>query len=124
MEISEEAKNTILLRLLRTIAVIASKEYQERIWIEGRGPEVDDFDETYIFFSEDSDLVIQHLEKFELSENQKTLLKNFKVKFENVAGDLYWPPEFIDTPEWKQIMEMAEEVLQAFDYKPRLSWRL
>lgn len=25
---------------------ISSKEYQKRIWIDGKGPEVDDFDDT------------------------------------------------------------------------------
>ena len=32
---------------------------------------------------------------------------------------IYLPQDFIDTPEWTKITELAKDVLVAFDWKPK-----
>ena len=41
----------------------------------------------------------------------------FLNEFRTFADENNYPEEFIDTPEWARITEMAKEVLKAFDYQ-------
>ena len=48
-------REQILISVLETIKDISDKEYQRRVWIEGRGPECHDFDEAVCDFFGDGD---------------------------------------------------------------------
>ncbi len=61
MKLKEEDKKYILNKHLRNISHIASKEYQEMVWIRGEGPEVDDFDETACHFFDDRDPILKNI---------------------------------------------------------------
>jgi len=115
-------RQQILVSCLEIIAGISDKKYQERVWIQAKGPEVDDFDETTCNFFQDGNGIIQNYKEFELTDQQYHLLVEFRDEFEifcsGPALKYYLPQEFIDTPEWTRITEMAKEVLIAFDYKP------
>ena len=115
----KKLKKKILVALLRSVACIASKEYQKRVWIEARGPEVDDFDETVNDFSYCYDGVIQELNELNINQKQAELIKEFQKEFKIFYDDNDLPQLFIDTPEWTRITEMAEDLLQAFNYKKR-----
>lgn len=110
-------KKRILNEFLRRISHISDKEYQERVWIQGKGPEIDDFDETCCHFFDDGDPILERYKEYAITETQYDLLKKFRNRFSDFAddNDLAW--EFINTPEWEQIMGMAKEVLQAFNYQ-------
>ena len=116
MQLTDEAKKSILDFVLRLIGHIADIEYQKRVWIRGEGPEVDDFDETVCHFFQEGDGVIEKYKDFGLTENQLQVLKKFRNQFEEFSDKNDFPEEFIDTPEWKKITEMAKEVLKAFHY--------
>lgn len=111
MEIDREQ---ILASVLNTIEGIADKEYQRKVGIRGEGPEVDDFDETCFFFFDDGDPLLENYKDFKITEAQYQILKNFRDKFKVFADEYDFPEEFIDTPEWNEIVEMAKEVLKAF----------
>jgi hypothetical protein len=113
----EIERNQILISFLETIEGISSKEYQRRVWIEGRGPECDDFDETVNWFFDDGRLVLKKYKDFGITDIQYLLLKKFFDEFEAFSDEHDWPPEFIDSPEWTKISEMAKEVLKAFHWK-------
>ncbi len=113
MEINREQ---ILNSVLETIQCISDKEYQKRIWIQGKGPECDDFDETCCNFFGDGDPLIENYKDFGITDSQHQILKTFRDQFRIFSDENSWPPEFIDTPEWDEITKMAKEVLQAFNY--------
>jgi hypothetical protein len=115
--LNKEARKQILTSVLETVEGISNKEYQERVWIRGEGPEVDDFDETVNFFFLDGEGVIEKYKEFELTEDQYQLLKKFRDKFRIFSKENNFPERFIDTPEWTKITEMAKEVLSAFNFK-------
>ena len=115
--LTDEEKEYILNKFLKNISHISDKDYQRRVWIYGKGPECDDFDETCCHFFDDGDPVLEHYKDFWITESQYQILKKFRDKFEAFADDNNWPHEFIDTPEWNEITEMAKEVLQAFNYQ-------
>lgn len=118
-------KKQILISVLETLVGISDKEYQKRVWILGKGPEVDDFDETVCNFFQDGNGIIQNYKDFEVTDIQYHLLVKFRDEFEafcrGPALRYYLPQEFIDTPEWARIMEMAKEVLEAFNYRKKLA---
>jgi len=115
--LTKKAKKKILTSVLETIDNISDKKYQKRIWIHGEGPEVDDFDETCCNFFGDGDPLLENYTDFGLTKSQYLLLKKFRDKFRSFSNKNFHPSEFIDTPEWKEVMEMAKEVLRVFDYR-------
>jgi len=117
MQLSDEEKKQILTSVLETIEGISDKGYQKRVWIRGEGPECYDFDEACCDFFGDGDPLIENYKDFGITESQYRLLKTFRDKFRAFSRKNNWPPEFIDTPEWEKIMEMAKEVLKAFNYQ-------
>ncbi len=115
--LTNEAKRQILMSVLQTIEGVSDKGYQKRVWIEGKGSKVDDFDETCCNFFGDGDPLLENYKDFGLTRNQYLLLKKFRDKFEVFSNENDFPEEFIDTPEWEKIMDLAKEVLRAFNYK-------
>lgn len=109
-------RKQILLSVLETIEGISNKEYQERVWIRGEGPECDDFDETCCNFFGDGDPMLENYKDFKITESQYHILKKFRDKFRSFSDENDWPPKFINTPEWGEITEMAKEILQIFNY--------
>lgn len=117
MKLTEEAKKDILTCVMDRVAAIADREYQKRVWIRGEGPECDDFDETCCNFFQDGDGIIQNYKDFKIAENQYQILKKFREKFRAFSDENNWPQEFVDSPEWEKITEMANDVLKAFNYQ-------
>jgi hypothetical protein len=52
-----------------------------------------------------------------LTDHQYHILKHFRDQFRIFSDENDWPPDFIDTPEWAKIMELAKDVLKAFNYQ-------
>ena len=106
----------ILQSYLDTIYGISNKEYQERVWVRGEGPECDDFTETVCHFFDDGDPVINHYRDYEITYEQYQLLKKFRDDFRVFSDQYNEAFEFINTSEWAEIMEKAKAVLKAFNY--------
>lgn len=115
--LTEEDRKYILNEHLRNIHHISDKEYQKRVWIQGKGPECDDFDETCCHFFDDGDPILENYKDFGITEAQYKVLRKFRDAFRTFSDENNWPPEFIDTPEWAKIMSLAKEVLKAFNYR-------
>ncbi len=115
--LTNKAKKQILTSVLETINNISDKKYQKKIWIHGEGPEVDDFDETCCNFFGDGDPLLENYKDFGLTEFQYLVLKKFRNNFRSFSDKHYHPSEFIDTPEWNEIIKIAKEVLKAFNYE-------
>lgn len=116
MKLTNEAKRDILDFVLRLVAAIADIEYQKRVWIRGEGPEVDDFDETACHFLHEGAGVLEKYKEFEITEIQYQELKKLRDKFKDFSDKHNWPQEFIDSPEWAKIMNLAKDVLKKFNY--------
>jgi hypothetical protein len=112
-------RKQIMTTFLGILDNISDKEYQKRVWIRGEGPEVDDFDETICHFFQEGNGIIEKYKDFGLTEHQYQILKKFRDLFEIFADTNDFPQEFIDTSEWKEIMEMAKDVLKVFNYPTR-----
>ncbi len=112
--LNDEDRKYILNQFLINISGISDKEYQKRVWIQGEGPECDDFDETVCHFFDDGDPILDKYKEFGITDDQYHLLKKFRDNFESFSDDNHWPPEFIDSPEWEKIMKQAKEILTAF----------
>jgi hypothetical protein len=109
----------VLKEFLQNLYRISSKEYQERIWIKGIGPECHDFDEAVNDFFGDGDPILENYQAYGLSRSQYQILKNFHDEFRIFADANDIPEEFINSPEWAKIMNMAKEVLKAFNFSKK-----
>lgn len=114
--LTEDSRKDILNSFLQTIQSISDIEYQKKVWIHGE-PLGTDFDETVNNYSLDSEGILINYKDFKISEFQLEILKKFDQLFQNFYKENNWPPDFIDTPEWNEIVQMAKEVLQSFNYK-------
>ena len=108
-------RRQIMETFIRIMEHISDKGYQKRIWINGEGPEVDDFDETVCHFFQEGDGILEKYKDFGLTEYQYQLLKKFRDRFETFSNENDLPEEFIDTSEWERIMDMAKEVVKALN---------
>lgn len=113
MKLSESDRNDIIKGYINIVTRISDVEYQKRVWIRGEGPECDDFDETTCQFFDVSDPMLQDTKNFKFP--QLALLKEFSDNYRKFSEENYWPPEFINTVEWKKIIRMAKGVLQYFN---------
>ena len=111
-------KNPTLEAFLAEVIGIADKEYQKRVWIRGEGPEIDDFDETVCRYSNAADLLFERHKNCDISAIQMHLIRKLHQQFEKFWKNNDFPQQFIDTPEWTHITELAKEVLRAFNYDP------
>lgn len=68
-------------------------------------------------FFDDGEPILQNYQDYGLSQNQYRFLKKFYDEFRIFADNNDSPENFIDTPEWEKIMNMAKEVLEAFNYQ-------
>ena len=114
-------RKQILESLLDVIAGISDKEYQKRVWIRGEGPEVDDFDETTNNFIGDGKFILREYKIFGITDQQydllKTLWDNYDAFCSGVALKYYLPENFINTPEWTHVTELAQGVIKSFNYQ-------
>ena len=108
----KQVVNSFLDNLYR----ISNQEYQKRVWIEGKGPEVHDFDEAVCDFFDDGDPMLKDYQAYGVTHAQYLVLKEFRDQFQQFADDNYAAEDFIDTPEWARVMDMAKDVLKAFNY--------
>jgi hypothetical protein len=110
-------KQNVLNNFLQVLFGISNKRHQERVWIRGEGPECDDFTETVCFFFEIGDFILEDYKSYGISKEQFILLKQFRYDFEQFSDKNSWAADFIDTPEWAEIMTKANNVLKAFNFQ-------
>ena len=116
---SPEIKKQILKGFIEVFPRISNKEFQRRVWIEGRGPECDDFIDTCCDFFGVCDDFIENYKDFGITNEQRDLLVKFRDEFRKFSDEHDFPQLFIDTPEWGKITDMAKEVMQAFNYQEK-----
>ncbi len=116
----KEEKKGVLNRFLETISIISDKNFQERIWIKGLGPECSDFDETICDFFDNGEDIMPNHNKYNISNCQYQILlilyKRIREFSDNTPEGLE-DKIIISNPEWYKIREIAKEVLEAFNYK-------
>jgi len=112
-------KTKILNNHLETISGIADREYQERVWIRGEGPECDDYTESICHFFDDGDPIISNYRDYAITERQLSLLVSLRGAVQDFNSNIRFAlgPDFLYSPEWNKITMMAKEVLQAFGYQ-------
>jgi len=122
VSLSNEEKKHTLNEYIRIISHIQDKFYQKRIWILCEGPECQAFDDAVCDFFDIGDPILKNYKEFGVTENQYKLLKKFRDQFKSFSDENDFPELFIDTPEWTKIMDMAKDVLKAFNYSKKPLW--
>ncbi len=119
---SNSFRRTYLNSMLLIIESLANQDYQRRVWIEAKGPEVDSFDDTICDYAHFVDIVLNNPNLYPLTEAQEGALRSLTVIFEdfykNGLGSCYTyePQYFINSTEWKKVSEEATRVLKVFGY--------
>lgn len=109
-------RKQIMETFLSILDNISDKEYQERVWIRGEGPECDDFTETVCHFGQEGDAIIEECNEFGITPVQLNILMRFRDVFSTFPRKYDLPEEFINSSEWESVVMMAKEVLKAFNY--------
>ena len=117
MMLNEEEKQYALKEYLRNISNLQDKEYQSRIWIRGEGPECQAFDDAVCDFFDIGDPILEDYRDFGITEDQFKVLKKLREEFRIFADENDFPEEFISSLKWSEIMNLARNVLNAFNYQ-------
>jgi hypothetical protein len=111
----------ILKTFLENLDGLSDPNYQERVWVNGLGPECSSFKDDICDYFDYSEGILQDYKLFGLSSNQWQALNEFDKKLRIFCDTI---PEIVDekeeillNPKWHVIQQMAKEVLRAFNYK-------
>ena len=100
-----------------TIKKISDKDYQKRIWVrhEDMDKIVDSYDDTTMYFGEDSDAVLKYADEIEMTDKQHEMLK--KLNEMVTAYDMSderpdEAKEIVEDPKWDEIRSYAKLVYE------------
>lgn len=110
-----EDRQYTLNEFLRHVSHITDLAYQRRIWIRNEGPECQAFDDAVCDFFDIGDPILSNYKKFGITEIQYNSLIRLRQQFKDFTDTHDCPEDFIDTPEWAQIMKLAKDVLVVFN---------
>jgi hypothetical protein len=120
MDTKDADRKQIMETFIRSISHVADEEYQKRVWIEGRGPECDDFDDFINYFLDESEAILEKYKDFNITNSQYHLLLKFQDELNAFCDKNDYPREFISSLEWKKIMEIAKEIVKVFNYQKKI----
>jgi hypothetical protein len=109
--------------LLSKIESVSDKEYQRKDWIPSEGRVSPKFDETAMYILEIGDSVLDEDQDYGLNDIQRYSLERFRnelLEFGLSIGRYHYVRDFIDTPEWTRVTEMAKDVLIVLNMKAPL----
>lgn len=98
---------------------LGDPEYQQRVWIEQRGPEVDDYDDATMYFMDKCEEIFGKPNGFEgvdiAIKNYLKILYDRVCKFDKeIANNIPEgrEEEIINHPEWRKIQKIANETYE------------
>lgn len=112
-------RKAILDNFLDNITNISDREYQKRVWIRAEGPECDDLSETICEFCDGVRIIFTDYKNYNITDAQYRLMLELRNEFKAFYNTHYDPSEFIYSPEWEKIMQMAKNVLIAFNFQKK-----
>lgn len=112
----------ILEEFLKNIFRLSDEAYQQRVWVQAAGPECNDIDDSVCDFFDDGDPILENYKEFGITEIQFEILMNLhqKLRIFTDSYGVYYPDKstekLIKMPEWREIRNLAKEVLNAFNF--------
>lgn len=117
-------ENLVWIRKIASvIREFSSKEYQDRVWVKGLGPEVSSYEEAMCKLFDDlgfSRLIDVEWRQVGLNESQIAELKKFREKllnFDKDVPEIPRPKDIIERSSWNQICECASKALESLELK-------
>jgi hypothetical protein len=115
---SKKKPITILRNLLNSgIKLLGDAEYQMRIWVQGKGPEVDSYDEAVMYFLDTcEDIFKAPLEYDGIDSTNLVSLKDLYEKVLRYNNAIYHERNSEDVarilrdPQWHEIQKSAQKV--------------
>ena len=116
-------RETWLRRILDATRDLADERYQERIWVHGKGPEVDSSTEALIRLIDDYDLaafIAEAAKKAWISNAQLAALRRLDAALARYSdgGQKGDDAARIASREWLRIREIAKTTLDNFTSPP------
>jgi len=120
LTVQRGVKENVLAEIVSLLGEFADGEYQKRVWLEGRGPEVSSFvDATIAFISgcEIDHVITVEWTEWGLPTEAVEPLKRFRQRLGGylaiVGSD---PPiaEVLPDPRWNEIRQLAQRALDGF----------
>lgn len=109
---------------LENIQCLASKSFQERVWLKGIGPEVDDYNEAILmYYSSIPKIEAEALERLKTAFSEEEI--QVIMKFHGVLNDFIkkngWDlthKELMENQEWINVREEAKKICDYFKVEP------
>ena len=117
-------RKTWLERILGTIRDLSDADYQQRVWVCGRGPEADSTPKTICRLLDDYDLagfLARSGKQRWLSDDQLAALRSLKAGMDDYLArddDQVDDAVRIASPGWHEVRERAQRTLAAFARTP------
>jgi hypothetical protein len=102
-----------LKNVLNTLKEIADPEFQQRVWVDGAGPEISDWTEVMCKLFDDfhfDDFIDIDWQQFGLSSESHQLLVQLREQLNNYE-EKETNAEIVADPKWQEISKFAGNVL-------------
>ena len=122
-------RKTWLERILGAVRDLSAADYQERVWVRGRGPEADSSTEAVCRLLDDYDLagvLAESGKRRWLSNDQLAALRAFEAAMDNYLardGDRIDDAVRTASPDWHELRKLARRTLEAFASTPGVTAR-
>lgn len=113
-------KKQIFNSFFDTIVEFSDKDFQEKIWIKGLGPECSSFEEAICHFFDEGEGIFKSYKDYGISDKNYRLLLELSKKLRAFLNKIPIQPDPHDIlidPKWHEIQKLAKKVLITFNYK-------
>ncbi len=115
--LSESEKKQVRGYVLDAVAGIANRSYQEQVWVRGEGGIVDSYEEALDAILHDGKHMLKNWKEFHILAHQKDVLACFVDQLGQFALEHSSYACFAHTSKWREIMNLAKGVLDAFGWE-------
>jgi len=104
-----------LKKTAEVLKEFSSREFQERVWLKGLGPEVSSYEEAICRLFDDlgfSRLIDVEWRQANLREDQVLALRSFRdklLKFDEDISEIPKPSDVLDRPSWEDVRASAQQ---------------
>jgi hypothetical protein len=106
-------------KILEVLDEFSSQEFQERVWLNGQGPEVSSYEEAMCRLFDDlgfSEIIDVEWRQVGLSESAVIIMRIFRDKlleFDNDVPEIPRPQDVLDRASWQNIRDAAFEAARS-----------
>ena len=115
-----EATYIRVKNILELLEIFTDLKYQKRVWVEGKGPEMNTFDETMCMLYEDmyfKEFVHEEMADAGFSFGLKTKMEALDALLPGLWDEDMLDADLLKDPRWQMVLKISKEIVPIFEFE-------